>query len=391
MTLVVDRRAEFANKPALHALIAGVSRYTHLQEAEFSFGLSSLDSTARTANIICEWLKKADADGRLPLPLASVRLLLSRSDAEADLPNVDECTWGNFAREAKAWRTDASGHNGSMTFFYFAGHGIQLPPQRAILLMSDYGNPNDGAPLDSAIDMQHILFGMVPPADVARRIARTQFYFVDACRSPVGDLSELDRTARSPWSIPDGGVDNRSIPTFYGAPPGLEANALPGAQTLFSEALLECLDGLGAVGPENDDPRWRVTSQSLADRMTIAIERVNAKYKDKRAKQSFSPNPSSKATLVYLNEPPLVDVQLQIDPPAAVNLFRIDVADDEENALFTIEPIEPHPHPKKLRAGTYAFRARLLSPPHPEYENRSKLLPVNTPAVPCSWIAKVKA
>jgi caspase domain-containing protein len=395
MSLVVDRRAALGDQPSIHALIAGVSKYTYLPggggdpTTEFYFNLPQLDSTARTANLICEWLEKADADGRLPLPLGTIRLLLSPSDAEADLPKVTECTWPNFSKEAKEWRADAGRNDRNLTFFYFTGHGIEVPPQRSILLMQDYGKP-DGATLDATVDTAHIFLGMAPPpVATLKQMARTQFYFIDACRTPA-DVPDLDfDSVRKIWTIATPGVDDRAKPTYFGAPPGAAANALPGKQTLFSEALLDCLNGMGAAGPEGDDPRWRVNSLSLTEGMTLAIQRVNEKYKDQNAQQSFAPESSSKATLVYFSKPPEIEVEMKIDPMAALNLFRFVISDDEDQLVENVEPIDPHPFVRKLPAGQYVFRAQLLNGNHPVYKNRFKSLPVVPPRVP--WTAKVMA
>ena len=326
-----------------------------------------------------------DAEGRLPLPLGSVRLLLSPSDAEDDLPKVPECTWKNFSDEAEAWRKAAARNDKNLTFFYYTGHGLQLPPARSILLMSDFGGPG-GAELEYAVELDHVMQGMVPPSAALGQIARTQFYFVDACRTPAVELSDLE-PAHKIWKTPPAGADDRTRPVYFGAPPGVAANALPGKQTLFSEALMECFDGLAAIGPEGNDPRWLLTSLSLTEGLKVAIERVNKKYEEKGAKQSFQPLPSDKATLLYFNEPPLVEVEFKIEPDAAVQLFKVDVADDEANPLFSIDPIAPHPHIRKLRAGQYIFRAQLLNGPHPVYRSRTKALPVKPPTVP--WTAKV--
>lgn len=394
MTLVLDR-PDLRDKPAIHALIAGVSRYTYLPggggapEAAQDFGLAQLDSTARTANLICEWLKKEDQEKRLPLEVGSIRLLLSPSDGEADLPATTECTWDKFSEEAAEWREAASRNDRSMTFFYFAGHGLQFPPQRQILLMSDFGQKVGGT-FHRTVEMDDIFLGMAPHDAALKQIARTQFYFIDACRTPPGDLPELEATSVPKiWGLHRIGVDDRARPVFYGAPPGLAANALPGKQTLFSEALLDCLGGLAAVGPEGADDRWQVHSLSLTPALEVAIARVNKKYEAKGAKQSFHPLPSNKATLVYLKEPPLVPVQVQIDPDLALPLFRLDILDDEMNPVAQLDPIAPHPFVRHLPAGTYTFRATLRQPPNPQFRERVKSM-VIVPIPPASpWIAKV--
>lgn len=86
MALVFDNRHNLQGKPGLHALIAGVSRYRHLPggggpPAKEDWKLPQLTATALTAYKIYRWL--IDRRDRLPKRLATVRLLLSPSDAEA--------------------------------------------------------------------------------------------------------------------------------------------------------------------------------------------------------------------------------------------------------------------------------------------------------------------
>ena len=396
MTLIVDNTTKLNGQPGIHALIAGVSFYKHLPggdpnatPAKEDLGLLQLDSTARSAHAVSQWLVTADQEKRLPLPLATLRMVLSPSPAETGLTAVDPCTWEDFAREAGAWRQSASHNPADMTFFYYSGHGVQLPPRRSIILMSDYGAPSGGGELDRAVDMQHVFDGMGPPADVGKTVARTQLYFVDACRSTVPQLPDLEwDSVRKIWRTPPVGADDRTFPIFFGAIPGAAANAIPEKQTLFSMALIDCLNRLGAVGPEGADARWRVTSHSLNDALEVAIRQLNKKYEHLGATQGFSPEGQSKRiVLAYLNEPPEVEIEFKIDPTQAVQFFGIEIFDRLNRPVKTITPVAPHPHRDRLRAGLYNFKARLLQPPHPTFTEYTELGNVTLPAA--EWVAKV--
>jgi hypothetical protein len=63
---VVDKRAEHAGKPGVHALIIGISNYPNLpaageqrteQQKRYGLGLSRLTSAAATGFLIYQWLK----------------------------------------------------------------------------------------------------------------------------------------------------------------------------------------------------------------------------------------------------------------------------------------------------------------------------------------------
>src|SRR5271166_2447434 len=82
---VVDRRASLAGTAAMHAFIVGVSAYPELPpggqpQTEHSHGLEQLSSTALAAYRVYEWL--VDPGTKLPVPLATVRLLLCPSAEE---------------------------------------------------------------------------------------------------------------------------------------------------------------------------------------------------------------------------------------------------------------------------------------------------------------------
>ena len=115
MRLVFDERARLQGQPGFHALIAGVSAHPHLPggmgaPAPDSYGMQQLSSTALTAYKMYCWL--VERQNKLPVPLATCRLLLSPSSEEVQRePNLhglaDPCTLDQFRAAASEWRTDA--------------------------------------------------------------------------------------------------------------------------------------------------------------------------------------------------------------------------------------------------------------------------------------------
>jgi hypothetical protein len=390
VTLVLDARQP--GKPGIHALICGVSRYRHLGDgggdaAEKTFGLKQLSSTATTALLFYRWLRRADAEGRLPLPLATVHMSLSPTDEEltrlTELPaGTSAATRASFVADAKGWRAAAGTSDQEMTFFYFAGHGVQRKQKDAVLLFADFADPAAGGPLVNTADVNQLIAGMAPPSNNAKRIARQQVYFVDACRMPVNEFRH-DEWAHPAdlWSSFDlPGPDNRVAPVFYSSIPGSSAFAAERAQTLFSVALFECLDRRGASPPPaaDEDQRWRVSTFSLISSLDQAISEVNARS---GAEQDFAPdgqNPRA-LTLSYLTAPPNVDVSLRIEPAAAAPLFRVGVTGDDGSSAHEIGDHEPHPWSFQLPAGVYSFSADLRDPPHATFRNRRKLRAVELP------------
>ena len=366
--LIRDDTVQLNGAPGIHAFIAGVSLYQHLpggpgDEAEVSLNLHQLSSTAATAWLFYQWLLKAEKENRLPLPIATIHLLLSPSQAELDrLPDLaastpDRCTRMSFGRDVTGWRRFARNSNDEMTLFYFAGHGVQRRQKDAVLLMDDFGQPFTG-PLTNAIDIHHLINGMAPPPGMGI-VAKKQVYFVDACRTPAAELTVGDwANVPDVWAPFAPASDDRSAPVFYATIPGASAFAVKGEQTLFSYALFDCLDRFASVAPldVDADQRWRVTTLSLVQRLDEAITAVN---QTQRGDQDWAPDgPNKEIVLSYLTDRPKVEVMLTLDPAIAADNFQLDIEDEIGTTLPTINPIHPNPHVLNLRAGTYRFAGR---------------------------------
>jgi Caspase domain len=157
-------------------------------------GMSQLTSAALSAFRMAQWLERR-AD-RLTAPLATLRLLLSPSEREVEdvepaLATVAEpCIFEALRSEVADWRDDASGRSDDVTLFYFAGHGVQRVKGDAVMLCEDFGDGVGGV-LDRAISGVNLYNGMAP-APGREGIARTQFYFIDACRIRPDAFSQYE-------------------------------------------------------------------------------------------------------------------------------------------------------------------------------------------------------
>jgi hypothetical protein len=396
MALVFDNRHNLQGSAGIHALIAGVSHYTHLPggggpPAKEEWDLPQLSATALTGYKIYRWL--IDHRKELLKPLATVRLLLSPSAAEeskiaqgmteirdalagepvtlSDTPS--RCTLDTFAAEAGRWKTDAISdtHDEHLTFFYFAGHGIQRKNNDPVLLVEDFGNPDWNNPVAKTVAFNALFEGMAPPSDSQQKIARTQLYFVDACRVPPKELKKYSfPNVGDILGVELGGEDRRSAPIFYATVSNTKAYAKSGEQTLFSEALIDCLNG-DAVKPTKvtDDSgyaRYHVSIYSLAETLNAKAEALRALDLD----QEFYPTPSGRdETIVNFPKPPEVECALYIDPETAAQLVSIDVRDAAGSLVkdWNLTSVKPHPFRKPLRVGIYSLQARITQSPHPPY------------------------
>ena len=375
-------------KPGLHAFIVGASSYPFLtggaKVQPNTYGMRQLSAAATSADRVWQWIRNNSA--RLATPLATCRLLLSPSPSESGLTApVEPATLANFLRDAAGWREDARTHRDNATLFYFAGHGIQRDKDDSLLLLEDFNEPGGGI-LRNAVDMHTLGYGM-SPSKSQPDIARTQLYFIDACRLQPEDLRDFERqNPTAVFTVELNGRDDRSAPVFYAALPNSAAYAVPDWQNLFSMALLKCLDGAGAESvedPTNGTRRWRVSVYSL----TYALQREMRDLKNRLGgDQEFVPSGAFlQAPICYFPAAPSVDITLVIDPAAASKVCELEVVNWNGVSMHEPAPLSPHPYSKSLPAGSYYFNLRFQ--PGSGYVPVRKVEPIFPPR--WEWTAKV--
>jgi hypothetical protein len=354
-----DDREQHPDQPGIHALIIGVSDYTHLPAADahpsqeqekYGLGLTRLSAAASTGFLVYEWLL-ASRDA-LPLPLLTCRLLLAPSADE--LQRVDglgalgsDATLKSVLAEAKAWRNDAATHRDGLTFFYFAGHGLRRKRGDHVLVLQDVGD-GLGQRLQNAVDTFTLVQGMAPSEDHPE-IARRQLYFFDACQMrPIDAWKYEDEGCTGVFDKPTIQEDDRAAPEYYTALPGMTAFALPGEQTVFSKALLKCLRG--AVG-ERRGRQWGVTLLSL----NKGLQHHLADILDKEPEEQMFrvDGLTENLLLLRLAEPPDVELVLQVVPGKDAARAEVTVSDLKHPALKFGPPLHPHPYSAKVKAGAY--------------------------------------
>jgi len=374
MTLLIDRRQELQGKPGLHAFIVGVSAYAFLPGAgeagtHYSMGLHRLSSTASSAFKVFCWLKQHQ--DTLFVPLATLRLLLSPTSEEiASQPELDcladAATLDNFLREAKYWRDDAANDPQNVTFFYFAGHGAQQTKDDAVILFEDFGD-GIGGPLHRAVDVGNIHKGMAA-SKAFPNIAQTQFYFIDACREFLTSFRNHEPNQASQVfevQLPNE-EDQRNAPIFFASVPGSKAYALSGQQTLFSQALLNCLNNDAGDFKEIDgQDRWFVSVHSLSEALSKLL--IGDDLPSTPDQEIVVGGLVRDTIITYLDQAPLVKVSLEVDPPSAVGLTRLEILNDEGAPGPSLPfPLQPHPYDCVWPAGFYTIRA-VITPPDPRY------------------------
>jgi hypothetical protein len=399
--LLYDGRPHLQGQPGLHAFLAGVSLYPHLpggggRPAPNHFGMEQLTAAALTAYQLSQWLVNNQA--QLPVPLATCRVLLSPSPAETAvepaLAGTAGCRWDDFAQAVRDWRQDALAHAGGYTLFYFAGHGVQRSRTDSVMLLQDFGDGIGGS-LTRGAGVNNLFAALAPTGPKLKPpvgIARTQFYFIDACRVLPSKFKD-----RELMSVPDvldaplNGVDDRTAPIYYAAAPGAAAYSLAGQGTLFGTALLACLaGGAGKAMDKGDGVRWYVTSHSLDAGLNRYLEVLNRNHGSDQ--DCVMGGLAGEATLVRTGSPPAVEVELKVDDAGALPCTDVQVQELQSGVSAwpqLARPINPHPYHGRLPAGFYLVGARIV-PPTPGYVDckptlREAVWPLQ------SWKVKVTA
>jgi hypothetical protein len=373
---VFDRTAALGDGPKLHAFIAGVSAYEHLPKPGTlvpGLGLTQLDTAARSAWRVYQWLLAHQDD--LSARLATVHLLLTpNADELAAVPELaafggdgNRCSRGNFEADAMSWRELANGED--LALFYFAGHGIQRSRRDGILLLDDF--KATGPLLAKAVEVNNLVDGLAIGATF--HIPRRQLFFIDSCRVQPAALDKLDVDSQHApilWDVPKlaaGAPDDRDLAVYYAAMPGAKAYARPGEESLFSTALVACLDGAAAQLDDDEDAGrvpWVITAESLAATLRDHFPLL-ARTDEKEVAQAVQPVPQLKTDILLrtLPAPPPVAIEVTIDPPDALGVTAIAIESlaDQQRMEFP-PPVTPHPLQRELAGGAYRVNAEITDP-----------------------------
>ncbi|MFL6275321.1 MAG: hypothetical protein ACJ74G_08910 [Blastocatellia bacterium] len=382
MEPLFDNRKALEGKPGMHALIIGISDYPHLANMP-EFNIYTNTSGAITGYRIYQWLVAHQQ--QLAVPLATCRLMVAPSAEEiAGEPALQElagrCTVEDFLYAANAWREDAQSSPDNMTFLYFAGNGFELSKSNPIIMLQDFGN-GIGPVLRGSITVNNVFYGM-GPTERQPQIARTQLYFVDTDRvypaRTFQAFEEMNTTAV--FDAVPLGLDDRDAVIFYATSSGSAAYAYTGDVTLFSDALLRCLDGAAAVPGEMDEEgswRWRVSITSMMN----GIDRVLAGLNQETGlNQKFEVGGQARdAVICYLDEPPAVDLQIEVEPAEAAAVSHLELQDEEGEVVLALgPPLMPHPYRINKPAGYYTLKVS-IEPADPRFKGQASRVRLLTP------------
>ena len=331
-----------SNQPCMHALVIGTSYYTYLPQnpgdpppdgVRETLGLGQATTPASSALTFARWL---ESDYYNPdAPMGSIRLLVSPSQEEKDqhtaLANSEStvlnANTNNVKSALRAWKQDCERNRDNVAVFFVSGHGVNITKDDSIVLLEDFGNPVENI-LGCAMDIGGIWRGMSN-----NRAAKTQFYFVDACRIKPSAFKKYEHTPAGVTLDSEETTKVEAAPIYYAAAPSSFALGEPGRGTLFCQALLDCFKLHGVEAPDSNG-RWVVTTSSLKNALE---QRVSAIAESHDEEQVFDSGGRMRNRIFHvLREPPYVPLHISLIPENASQFAKAKLWDGYEpnNVIF---------------------------------------------------------
>jgi hypothetical protein len=334
------------SSPGTFAVIIGVSDYAYLDGSSAHFGLDKLFVSALTAFRFFEWL--VSAYRWTDCPVAKCWLLLAPTAAElgvvpsmgqhAIFPDYSSCEQAIQEWNAEMSSLPPSVAKGSRSVFFFSGHGLEILPERQVLLPLDYFKPHSS--LDRALSTQNL----------SRALRALQvplhFLFLDACRNDHNNLNRYEPlegtkilTEPSSRSVnPDA-----FVPIFYGSASGTQAfqpsdPAL--GLSLFGEALL---DGLFAKGlmPVHKGNVYLIDLHGLRPFVESRIAQiVSSRYKQAITQRARVRGDQTEEGVTEVSPPP---GGVPLSPPLPQDLLKTTFLPIQMLALESVRPTADSP------------------------------------------------
>lgn len=269
-----------------HVLLIGVDGYHHLPAVggaggdenvkRLAPGLHQLNTSVLSVERLASWFL-AGAAGQPGFqcathPLASIDILLSPgrfTEAGKDSVEVLEATFRNIRDAVRAWRDRAHTKEQNHALFFMVGHGMEG--------LDHYLLPADvfedvSVPGEKLIKLNTLISNM------GSCRAGIQMFFVDACRSELGDKllkAEIDPDFCAPFLQAQSSRHPRHVPLYRAAQvkgrPAVGRNQQP---TFFTEGVLDCLNHHGADDNQGDGAFW-VTVNSLRVALDERMKRLS--------------------------------------------------------------------------------------------------------------------
>lgn len=329
----------------MHAFIVGVGAYTHCgpaTEHTLLRRLQDLPAARATALAMTDWLISTQS-GDTDLPLASVELLVSgTAPTTYQGEPVERADRARFAASFDRWFRRCDNPD-SVALFYFCGHGCVRDPAYEMLLLEDFAELPT-SPFDQSVNFTALYDAM------AYCPARTQCFFVDACREIPFELEAMTRLRGfEPAPLSADLAGRTTALRVHSTQYGQLAFAPPDGPTHFSAAVRFALDG-GAAWPQPDG-RWRVA----ADRLGPAVRRFPGGHPGAAPE---SDGPAEATPLRTLPGAPAVPFRLGCDPVEALGAAELSLQRVRGRAVACQRSPDPRPWHGTVPADFYDLHAR---------------------------------
>lgn len=343
------------DRPRTHVLIIGVGHYPNLKgggincDAASRFG--QLKSPPKSARRLAEWF--ISEYNYPPAPIGSVALLLSEARIQSfQTPDGATVTppaanYDSIAEAVGRWFDRGNGTEASRLIFIFCGHGFGYGIETSLLTADfDFRRRNRW---DDAIDLGQFAGAMDQCA------AAEQIYFIDACRSPHGDLVAPNAAiGRSPIHAILDPRDNfetrRNAPLIFATGQAQPARGRTEGISVFAEAFLQAVDGMGA---RDDTGNWLVSNLAMLEAMDhVSVRLTEEHFPDPQQPQGSE---ARRMEIHYLRRDPVSPIYVTRDDGAACGPGELhySLADGEarvHHCAAQDDEVEIH-----LPYGTYDF------------------------------------
>ncbi|WP_287040930.1 caspase family protein [Mycobacterium sp.] len=343
MTQIIETQSE---GPQIHVLAIGVGAYRHLRDGSEpvdhdTLGLKQLTGPPHSVLAFVEWITRINHP---TARLGTVELLVSpeieyRRTGGSSI-KVEAPSASNVEDAFERWYRRCDERKSNVAVFYFCGHGVELNSQ--FLLLEDFGKSNL-ALLKNSIDIGDLYAAM------KQCQARAQYYFVDACRGIPAEFYGMLKGEADKLLQGELGIDPRTDSVLlFATSGGSKAYGKPNEPTLFTQALIRALDGLGS---RNGGSGWVVNMSDVQRAITLLTPKQLPAVRHCKGV----------GELHILAHGPTVPVNIGCDPAAAVAEASIAVT-----SLRRPDATLPEPHTNssgwsyELPADLYRLEVRFI-------------------------------
>jgi hypothetical protein len=301
-------------------------------------------------------------------PLQTLEVLISsRNPIHLNLNGtsheVERATHRAVREGFDRWLAEVQSNDSNVGVLYFCGHGVMGNGPEHYLLLDDHGSSTNRPFEEGSFDITGTIRAL-------ERAVKAQLYvFVDACRTTSRKMT--DTIGSKPGPLLDEVTTtqhiNRGMTQVNASVEGMSAYGDSNSVSRFTDALLRALNGFSGVF-EPRTRKWLVNGEALNQALPKLLDLVNTERK--REPQACSPRRSGSGDtpLHVRDEPPIVNVAVEIQPEKfqALGTFVM-----ENLVRRGLPPLGGAPGVWKIDApkGFYAIRVLSVGKSFPDHDS----------------------